>query len=126
MSFLNMRQLFSRKIRVYAAAATVIFAVSAEIAQPTSAYQATNGNWSWAIQGSSLTINGATWYTGAKRTTTLQSGITVSVAVAGNVAISSTDQTLATRGGLDSQYSATGIASSTGAQLIVNDTGCTY
>ena len=122
-----MRQLFSRKIRVFAAAATVVFAVSAEIAQPTSAYQATNGNWSWTVQGTAMTIDGVTYYTGgAKRSTTLQSGIVVSVAATGNVGISSTDQTLASRGGINANYSAVGIAASTGVQMVVNDSGCTY
>ena len=94
--------------------------------QPSEAYQGTNGNWSWTVQGSSLSIDGTTYYTGAKRSSTLPNGITVGVSTTGQVAISSSDQTLATRGGVDAQYARTGIAAMTGVQLITNDAGCTY
>jgi len=94
--------------------------------QPSEAYQGTDGNWSWTVQGSSISIDGSTYYTGAKRSSTLPNGITVSVATTGQVAISPNDQTLATRGGVDAQYARTGIAAMTGVQLITNDTGCTY
>lgn len=94
--------------------------------QPTVAYQGTNGGWSWTVQGSSISIDGTTYYTGAKRSSTLPNGITVGVSTTGQVAISSSDQTLATRGGVDAQYARTGISAMTGVQIITNDAGCTY
>ena len=94
--------------------------------QPTVAYQGTNGGWSWTVQGSSISIDSTTYYTGAKRSSTLPNGITVSVSTTGQVAISPTDQTLATRGGVDAQYARTGISAMTGVQLVTNDAGCTY
>jgi len=90
------------------------------------AYTATNGGWSWTVQGTSKSIDGQTYYGSAKRSTTMPNGITMGVAVTGEVYISSTDQTLAARGGADANYVASGIAASTGVQIITNDTGCTY
>ena len=104
----------------------LVLAMGNQTPAKVDAYTATNGGWSWTVQGTSKSIDGTTYYGSAKRSTTMPNGITMGVAVTGEVYISSTDQTLATRGGADANYVASGIASSTGVQIITNDTGCTY
>ena len=104
----------------------LVLAMGNQTPAKVDAYTATNGGWSWTVQGTSKSIDGQTYYGSAKRSTTMPNGITMGVAVTGEVYISSTDQTLATRGGADANYVATGIAASTGVQIITNDTGCTY
>ena len=99
----------------------------AHLSDSVSAYTATNGGWNWTVQGTSITYDGANYRTGATRASTLSNGITVSVSTSGSgVAIATTDQTLATRGGIDTNYARTGIAASTGVQLVTFDDGCTF
>jgi hypothetical protein len=119
------RHALAHKVRILIAMLVVLgFAI--EISPNASAYTATNGGWSWTVQGTSMNIDGTTYYTGAKRSSTLANGMTVSVATTGLVGIATTDQTLATRGGVDANYARTGIAAATGVQIVTNDSGCSY
>ena len=95
--------LANRSVSLIVAIALVAFVLAMGNQTPAkvAAYRATDGGWSWTVQGNSQTINGATWYSAAKRSTALANGITVGVAVTGDVFMTSSDQTLAARGGRD-------------------------
>lgn len=87
----------------------------------------TDGGWSWVNSGSTVAIEGTTWYLGSERAATPSgSGVTVSIVTSGvGAGIAAVDQALSARGGTNSMYTATN-ASSVGAQVVTTDTGCTY
>ena len=91
------------------------------------AFETTDGGWTWVTSGSGTNIEGTTWYLASERTSTLTSGIIVSIEVSGGgTGIAATDQLLSARGGANGMYMDSTIHTKTGAQVVTTDTGCTY
>lgn len=121
-----------RSLRLLAVVLALLTCLITTSVPAAKASQSTSGGWTWTTQGTAVQLDTCcsplTWYSGATRSTTLPSGLEVSVGVTGNVYLSATDQLMSARGGANGQFFSNGIVSSTGVQLATTDdrVGCTY
>ena len=92
------------------------------------ALQATNGGWAFTTTGPSQEIDGTTWYTASERSTTLPSGLVVSIAVTGSGAgmADTGGEALSVRGGASGHFVSDDLLAALGAKLVTTDAGCAY
>lgn len=95
--------------------------------EQVSSYEATNGGWSGFTGGTGGPQDSTNTRVNTSKSTTLPSGLVVTVSALGNnFSMNTTNQTLAARGGTSSLYADSSIAASTGIQFWTEDYNCNY